>query len=171
MEALWRRLLKARPRRVENRIAEELTKWSAKHGDHWVFKRWPAMGRTGPDIRFPNPYRFVVDVKSRKSISDKPWLITNLNREVKWWVRDEEMGGWYMCRLDQFDAMFRMNWLPYKWHSVVVDGWLEHMREWANEHSGIGIIILHKPKKPIGSSIVLIKTDDWLRLMEGVHLL
>lgn len=163
--------MKARPRRVENRVAEELTKWSAENGDHWVFLRRPAMGRTGPDIEVPNPYHFVIDVKSRKSISNKPWLITELNRQVKWWVHNGEQGGWYICRLDQLDAMFNTNWLPYKWHSVVVDSWLEHMRDWARENSGVGIIILHKPRKPIGSSVVLIKTEDWLRLMEGVGLI
>ncbi len=162
--------MKARPRRVENRVAEELTKWSTARGDHWVFERWPAMGRVGPDVRFPNPYHFVIDVKSRQSISNKPWLITDLNRDVKWYVGDES-AGWYICRLDCLDVMFRTNWMPYKWHSIVVDGWLEHMREWAHEHSGIGIIILHKPRKPIGSSIVLIKTTDWLRLMEGMELI
>lgn len=163
--------MKARPRRVENRVAEELTKWSAENGDYWVFERRPAMGRTGPDIEVPNPYRFVIDVKSRQSISDKPWLITELNRDVKWYVGDDNRGGWYICRLDHLNVMFGTNWFPYKWHSVVVDNWLEHMREWAQENSGVGIIILHKPRKPIGASIVIIKTLDWLRLMEGVGLI
>ena len=172
MATLWRRLLQARPRRVENRVAEELTKWSAERGDHWVFERRPAMGRTGPDIE-PNPYNFVIDVKSRRSISNKPFRIVDSNRGVKWYVRDEksELGGWYLCRLDHLDVMLQMTWELETWHSIVVDGWLEHMRDWANQNSGMGMLVLHKPRKPIGSSIVILKASDWLGLMEGIGLI
>lgn len=165
--------MKARPRRVENRVAEELTKWSTKRGDHWVFERWPAMGRIGPDIRFPNPYRFVIDAKSRKSISNKPFQIVELNRDTKWYVSDDSKGGWYICRLDCLDNMLKMNWMPYKWHSVVVESWLAHMQEWAQEEKrrGIGMLVLHKPRKPIGSSVVVMNSHDWLRLMEGMRLI
>lgn len=164
--------MKARPRRVENRVAEELTKWSAERGDHYVLTRWPAMGRVGPDI-YPNPYTFVIDVKSRKSISDKPFNITDLNRETKWWVREADTcsRGWYICRLDQLESMMKMDWLQYPWYSKTVNGWLSKMQGWASDNGGIGMIILHKPRKPIGSSIVVMDTADWLRLMEVMGLI
>lgn len=162
--------MKARPRRVENRVAEELTKWSAERGDHWVFKRWPAMGRIGPDIYFPNPYRFVIDAKSRKSISNKPFHITNMDREVKWWVHDGEE-AWYICRLDHLEVLFDMDWKFFPWHSVVVSGWLEKMRDWGEVNGGVGMLVLHKPRKPIGSSVVVISANDWLRLMEAMNLI
>lgn len=158
--------MKQRPRRVENRVAEYLTEWSTKEKDHWVFLRRPAMGRTGPDIEYPNPYEMVIDVKSRKIISDMPWKITDLDRTIKW-----QVSNWYMCRLDNLEALYRINWNRYDWHSGVVNGWLEHMCDWAGENGGIGMLVLHKPRKPIGSSIAVLRTQDWLRLMEARELL
>jgi hypothetical protein len=158
--------MKQRPRRVENRVAEYLTEWSKSEKVHWVFERRPAMGRSGPDIEFPNPYDLAIDVKSRKSISDMPWKITDLNREVKWAVSD-----WYICRIDFMSSLYRPAWEEFSWHSDVVNGWLEHMCEWASQNKGVGMIILHKPRKPIGSSIAVIKIADWIHLMEARHLL
>ncbi len=163
--------MKARPRRVENRVAEEMTKWSAKRGDHWVFERRPAMGRTGPDIEFPNPYKFVIDVKSRKSISDKPFHITNKDRDIKWYVSNGDQGGWYICRLDHMEAMFMTDWESAKWHSKTVDEWLAHMHVWAVNHGGIAMLVLHKPWKPVGSGVIVINSHDWLRVMEGMRLI
>jgi hypothetical protein len=166
---LWDNLLKARPRRVENRVADELTQWSARRGDHWVFTRRPAMGRTGPDIEFPNPYSFVIDVKSRSSISDKFWKFTDTERQIKQWVHYPGTTGWYITRLDHFDAMFQMRWQEQVWTSVVVNRWLEHMRMWAADNSGVGMLVLHKPRKPIGSSVAVIRASDWLPLMETMR--
>jgi hypothetical protein len=165
MRATSKKLMKQRPRRVETRVAEVLTDWSTDRGDHWVFERRPAMGRTGPDIEYPNPYQLAIDAKSRKLISKKPWGIVNLDRSVKWWT-----GEAYMCRLDNFDAMFKTDWKYAEWHSDVVIKWLEHMREWANSNAMVGMIVLHKPGKPIGSAIAVVKGTDWLKLMEANNL-
>ena len=169
MVTLWRRLLRARPRRVENRVAEELTKWSAKRGDHWVFERRPAMGRTGPDIE-PNPYNFVIDVKSRQSISNKPFEIVKRDPAVKWYIRGENT-NWYLCRLDNLDSMFNMDWNTDWWYSVTIESWLNHMQNWADIHGGTGMLVLHKPRKPIGHSIVLIDVGRYLNLTEAMGLL
>lgn len=170
----WRHLLKARPRRVENRVAEELTKWSAERGHHWVFLRRPAVGRSGPDIEVPNLYNWVIDVKSRKSVPGTFFKIVNTDREVKWWIRPKisDTGtSWYAVRLDHLDALIKFDWEEAQFKSVMAHGWLEKMRDWAveNPHNGrvgIGMIVMHRPWKPIGSSVVLISQLDWLRLME-----
>jgi hypothetical protein len=136
-----------------------------------VFERWPAMGRTGPDI-YPNPYGFVIDVKSRQAISNKPFRIIDLNREVKWYVHAKDTNrGWYMCRLDQLETMFQMDWNEHVWHSVVVEGWLNKMQDWASDNGGTGMLVLHKPRKPIGSSLVLLDVRDWLPLLERMELI
>lgn len=161
--------MRARPRRVENRVAEELTKWSAKRGDHHVFLRRPAMGRTGPDIE-PNPYNFVIDVKSRQSISNKPFDIIKFDPTVKWYMRGNNT-NWYACRLDNLDSMFEMDWNTDWWYSVTVESWLNHMQNWADTNGGVGMLVLHKPRKPIGHSVVLMDVFKYLNLTEAMGLL
>ena len=171
--------MKARPRKIENRVAEELTKWSANRGDHYKLVRLPAMGRTGPDID-KNKYHFVIDVKSRIEVPKTIHKIVNVDRDIKWWITPKKNGvktSWfYACRLDHFDVMWDFDWEDAKWNSIMVHGWVEKMRKWTRENpwdgvSGIGMAILHRPRKPVGSSVVVMKQSDWLHAMEILNLI
>lgn len=129
------------------------------------------MGRVGPDIEYPNPYKFAIDVKSRQSVSKKYWRITDQNRDVKWWLHRGQMAGWYICRIDKLDKLFEFNYKEHDYHSTVVQRWLDKMRDWGKPQGYIGMLVLHRPRKPIGSSIVVVSTYDWLNLMEAMGLI
>jgi hypothetical protein len=67
--------------------------------------------------------------------------------------------------------MWDFDWEEAKWSSIMIHKWLEKMRNWAVKHpwdkvSGIGMVILHRPRKPVGSSVVVLRQTDWLRAME-----
>jgi len=67
--------------------------------------------------------------------------------------------------------MFNMDWNTAWWHSKVVEDWLRHMQGWADANDGVGMLVLHKPRKPIGHSVVLIDAGKWLDLTEAMGLL
>ena len=58
--------MKARPRRAENRVADELNKWFMQQGFSPI-QRIPIIGRTGPDYTF-NELELVIDEKSRLEV-------------------------------------------------------------------------------------------------------
>jgi len=127
------------------------------------------MGRTGPDIE-PNPYNMIIDVKSRQSISNKPFEIVKFDPSIKHWVVGEHT-NWYLCRLENIESLYEMNWYGEAWYSKVVEDWLNHMEDWADANGGIGMLVLHKPRKPIGHSVVVINVNKWLALQEAMGLL
>ena len=63
--------MKARPRRVENRVAEVLTEKFRAMGVDCLYERIPVLGREGPDLTWEknNPLGLAIDVKSRLEIS------------------------------------------------------------------------------------------------------
>ena len=77
----------------------------------------------------------------------------------------------HVCRLDNLDSMFEMDWNTDWWYSKVVEDWLTHMQDWADTNGGVGMLVLHKPRKPIGHSVVLIDIGQWLNLTEAMGLL
>lgn len=155
-------------------MAEELTKWSASRGHHYKLIRLPAMGRSGPDVDV-NDYHWVIDVKSRIEVPKTISKIVNKDVNIKWYIKAPGFGNpcsfWYACRLDHLDVMFDFDWEEADFASIMIHRWLEKMRRWGAKNpwkgvEGIGMVVLHRPRKPVGSSVVLMAQKDWLRVME-----
>ena len=151
--------MKARPRSVENRVADALNEHFQRLGCASV-ERIPVLGRTGPDISI-NEMNLVVDVKSRLEVPkaiffplavpfafDRMVAVRLTNLSTLW---DPE----------QYAA-------PLDFSSKIIRGYLEHMEEWtkAKAPAGVSCVILHRPEMPVGSSVVVIYSTSRRRLFE-----
>ena len=144
--------MKGRPRRIENRVADWVTRLSASKG-YGLVERKPVIGRTGPDLTI-NELGLVVDVKSRLEVPKSVFLKPS---------ETLEMGDTVGVRLDSLGLLFvpythRM----YRPYSVLVRRWLEHMDEWRQEHypEGVAALVLHRPGRHVGTSTVIIYADE-----------
>lgn len=142
--------MKARPRSVERRVAEELSKLFTPLGMSEV-KRLPVTGRTGPDIEI-NEAGLVVDVKSRKQV---PKSSIAVKGEV---LEFDNMIGVRLSDLPNLADLIPVSATP----SVLVTTWLSHMHEWTvqNEPEGISCVIIHRPGMPVGNSTVIIYSTE-----------
>ena len=142
--------MKSRPRRVENRVAAELSHWFTEIGLSPV-ERIPVLGRTGPDITI-NELGLVVDVKSRLEVPKSVF------------------GGFVVQFGDLIAAPLRCLpelarpyslVVPRPERKIVAD-YYAHMKEWvdAKYPSGIAALVLHRPKMPIGKSMLVISSSD-----------
>ena len=141
--------MKARPRRVENQVADYLSAFFVGHG-HDPVERIPILGRTGPDLTI-NSVGLVVDVKSRKSI---PKCFTVPAQEVNY------TGRYFICRLSSIERMATNiddNWYDIK--SKMVDDWYDHMDEWTkdNQPNGITALVLHRTGSLIVNSTLVLE--------------
>jgi hypothetical protein len=151
--------MKARPRTLENRIADALN----THFDYLGLspvERIPVLGRTGPDLTI-NEMNLVVDVKSRQEVPKElffPLLVP---------FRFEDLVA---VRISSFLSLLDCECYaaPVDFTSKIVRGYYEHMDKWtrAKKPDGISCVILHRPKMPIGSSVVIIHTTNRRRLFE-----
>lgn len=144
--------MKARPRRVENRVAEELTKWFERHGLGPV-QRIPAVGGRGPDITW-NELGLVVDVKSRK----KNPKSLQIAEEIV--IRSGEYTG---VRLRDLDLLLEVTHEEERPFSKVLENYYTHMDAWRGLHpyrlpdGGLTAIILHWPGANIDNSVLFAK--------------
>lgn len=151
--------MQARPRSVENRVADALSKQFAQIHCAAV-ERIPVLGRAGPDITL-NELNLVVDVKSRVEIPKA--LFFPLLHPFAF----DAMTG---ARLKNLDALWcesaPLGCLDFS--SKIVREYLAHMEEWtrANRPEGISCVVLHRPEMPIGESVALIYSSDRRRLIE-----
>jgi hypothetical protein len=154
--------MKARPRSVENRVAEALSEKFSRLGLPAV-ERIPVLGRTGPDITI-NGLKLIVDVKSRIEVPKSlffpleiPFAFDPLARLI----------GVRVCCLP---TLWDGEWppAPLDVSSKIVRGYIEHMEEWTREHEpdGVSCIVLHRPEIPIGNSVVVIYSSSRRRLIE-----
>jgi hypothetical protein len=159
--------MKARPRRVENRVAEELTKWFESHGLGPV-QRIPAVGGRGPDITW-NELGLVVDVKSRKK---NPKSLQIADEIV---VRSGKYTG---VRLRDLDLLFEVTHEEERPLSRVLENYYTHMDAWRGLHpyrlpyGGLTAIILHWPGTNIDNSVLFAKESivdrfDSIRSIQG----
>jgi hypothetical protein len=163
--------MKARPRSVENRVADMLNSHLSQIGMSTV-ERIPVLGRTGPDISI-NEMKLVVDVKSRIEVPKalffpllNPFQFDNMTavRLVnldRLWAENAQRSCGGECpdtaRLD--------------FTSKTVRDYLAHMEEWTKESckDGVSCIILHRPDLPIGSSVAIIYSTSRRRLIENAR--
>jgi hypothetical protein len=158
--------MKARPRSVENRIAEALNVHFARLGMTPV-ERIPVLGRTGPDLSI-NEMKLVVDVKSRIEV---PKAIFFPLAEC---FRFDGMLGVRVVNLNALWDDFRLDEPTYRlpatldYSSKTVRDYLSHMDEWTREHcpDGVSCVVLHRPEMPIGSSVAIIQNHSRRRLYE-----
>jgi len=146
--------MKARPRRIENMVAEWITRLSVSKGYEPV-ERVPVIGRTGPDLTI-NGLGLVIDVKSRLEVPQSV-LIDGPMGMI-------EMDGLIGVRLDCYELLFDRLIEPNTFRrpsKIVKDYWL-HMDEWKQQHypKGITTLVLHKPGRHVGGSTFLIHSDE-----------
>lgn len=162
--------MKARPRRVENRVAEEINKYLSQYGLPEV-ERIPVLGRTGPDISLWPFFMVAVDVKSRKS-NPKGYVLGpgelmyywGYNYEIDLPITRVAMMG---TRLDNLEALFDTeNEETFnRPTSKTVTKWLVHMGEWCwdpqrSSSQYIPALVLHYPGRPVAHSTFVIFKED-----------
>ena len=137
--------MKARPRSVERRVAEELSAIFLSLGFSRV-ERIPVLGRTGPDISI-NEVGLVIDVKSR--LSTPKGLLAEKHHHLYF----DNLVGVQLCNL--FVALPLISVKPSK---IVMD-WFNHMDEWRKEFypQGYSCIILHRPGLDIKASTCILE--------------
>ncbi len=151
--------MKARPRHVENRVADELNLFLDRHAIPRT-ERIPVLGRTGPDLTPIKWIDLAIDVKSRLSVPKS--MLAPQGKSL-------QAGPMIAVRIGELDA-----WLgepsvicrePY---STVVLGWLEHMSVWVNEEFGGGIpgIVLHIPGTRVSNATLVVYQSDMRRLYD-----
>ena len=149
--------MKSRPRRIENRVAEEMSKFYESINMSPVV-RIPILGRAGPDISL-NELNLAIDVKSRKSC---PKLI----RPKPGFVSYAPDWAWHAVRLDEIDLLLqRTARLQQIKRSKMIQDWLDHMDEWSveqDEHIISGLVI-HRPGEQVKAAILVIKQWEVFR--------
>nr|MBN1228911.1 hypothetical protein [Anaerolineae bacterium] len=154
--------MKARPRSVERRVAEELSKFLEDFDvETEDIERIPVLGRTGPDLTFPNFFNLAVDVKSRQSI---PKGIYDAVERGKGRLLTRQ---WAVASLYSFPVLWSEKTFRHE-HvtSTTVNKWLNHMAEWTDgtasepAHGGIPALILHITGTPIKSSLLVLRRAD-----------
>jgi len=138
--------MKARPRRAENRIADELNKWFTKYGLSPI-ERIPVLGRAGPDYT-KNELQLNLDAKSRKSIPTSYKIKSN---EV---LRFENYWGLSLCNLNALGWAMDNWWVEVK-PSVVIVRWIKHM-------GPNGGVILHWPGTPFKNAVLCLHAETIL---------
>ncbi len=153
--------MKARPRGVENKVAEALSLFFVQVGMTPV-ERIPILGREGPDIT-TNELGLVIDVKSRLEVPQTIFfpLVGPFSFD------------WYLCvRLACLDTLFDdREGAMLDFTSKIVDKWYAHMEEWTAKENptGISALVLHRPKMPIGDAVVVIHHNDRRRLQDNAR--
>lgn len=151
--------MKPRPRRVENRVAEELSAFFVQYGLSPV-ERIPILGREGPDITI-NELQLVIDVKSRKQIPDCFTISASGSVIFSHFA--------FGVRLGELELL-RKNYFYYTGSHVskTVARWYNHMDEWRKDKlpDGITALVLHRPGTPILYSTFLIAEKDREVLVE-----
>ena len=154
--------MKSRPRRAENRIAEELTQAMSPALGDFEFKRVPVIGRSGPDLTYPNPLHMAVDVKSRLSVPKGLWKFfpvpeitlassTSVVLDYLWVSKLADLG----------QNLTWGKWAKKSWSSRQVTHWLRHMEDWTIERAlagddvGIPVVILHRPGMNYANSVFI----------------
>jgi hypothetical protein len=146
--------MKSRPRSVEREVAKHLSEYFIKKGGSPVH-RIPILGRTGPDISI-NEFGWVIDVKSRLQVPQHfitPGMFIYANLfSVPLETLEKETTVW---KADKGEP------------SVLVKRWFDHMDEWTKENCPMGLtmLVLHRPKLPIGKSVIITKVSEMERLI------
>jgi hypothetical protein len=163
--------MKARPRRVENKVAEFLTEYlQSRFGSVSKVERIPVLGRAGPDIDILPVYRIAIDVKSRKANPIRYKLNKGTLRYF-WgdgFIHIENKSGWVRhphiaCRLDDLDLLFdtENEETDNRPGTKTVSNWLVHMDEWCDENKPIlPALVLHWPGTAIKRSAFVILDGD-----------
>jgi hypothetical protein len=158
--------MKARPRAVENRVADAMNEHFKKLTVSPV-ERIPVLGRTGPDITL-NELGIVVDVKSRKEVPSSIFfpMINVFRFDLFHAVRLQNLDQFWVEWDSSPQAFPEPPMLDFA--SKMIRDYLAHMEEWTHEHAadGVSCVVLHRPEMPIGSSVAVIYSSSRRRLIE-----
>ena len=142
--------MKARPRKAENRIADELNKWFTKYGLSSI-ERIPVLGRAGPDYT-KNELNLNLDAKSRKSIP-KSYKITT--PEILYF------GDYWGLRLCDLDGGVIYRAVE---PSKPIVRWIKHM-------GPNGGVILHWPGTLFKNAVLCLHTDTLAHIRRIINAL
>jgi len=152
--------MKARPRRIENKVAELLSDYLVSIAPVSKVERIPVLGRTGPDIDILPIFRVAVDVKSRKA---NPKSYQARPGQIMRWRSDHHGYTHVGATLQDLDVLFDIENHPVivEKMSKVVDDWLEHMDRWCDENKPVlPALVLHWPGRPVKDSVFVIYDGD-----------
>jgi hypothetical protein len=144
-------------KKVEARVAEELSKYFAQYGIPPI-KRIPVNGRRGPDIQVMDVLKLVVDVKSRDQVPNCVFPTSEIG----------QLGSNLISiRLKNLDALFSP--AEKEWElltaSLIVKGWYDHIAL-TKVPNGIPALVLHKTGMRIASSTLIVSKKDLWRINE-----
>jgi hypothetical protein len=141
---------------VERSIAEYLT---LIFPGITPFSRIPVLGRTGPDLTI-NELNLVIDIKSRIEVP---------KQYTRFLIEDDRFYAVPLKCLYEFPLPFDRT----RFSSVLVARWWDHMHAWTQQHHphGITALVLHRPKMPYGSAMLITAKSDYRRLCETWTLL
>ena len=142
--------MKARPRKVENRIAEELNRWFNQVGLSPI-ERIPVLGRAGPDFT-KNELQLRLDAKSRLAIPKS----MKCGEEVIYF------GMYAGVRLCDLDKLTRLSIRPVR-ASKTVARWVEKMEP-------NGGVILHWPHTPIKHAVLIMRLEVWQSVLNRMEI-
>lgn len=143
--------MKARPRHVEREVAaffEKLRLEAALPAPK--IERIPVLGRTGPDLTFPNAFNLAIDVKSRLAVPKTLWP-SSLYLHGNHFLTIELGARW--------NSNNAMRPGPHEHWSV--RNWLDHMAEWTDEHGGFPALVLHRPGMPFERALLVMLESNF----------
>jgi len=159
--------MKGRPRRIENRVAEEMSKFYESI-DMSPVVRIPVTGRTGPDISL-NEMKLAIDVKSRKSCPIK----IRPNRGELTYVRHPHLLSgtrWVGCQIQDLASIKVAQHFSHDYTlrevkpSKMIQNWLDHMDEWSQQQyittqdeGLISALVIHNPGNQVKSAVLIVK--------------
>jgi hypothetical protein len=145
--------MKGRPRKIERRVAEELSKYFATIGGREVW-RVPVLGPTGPDIDI-NEYGLVIDVKSRLEVPKGIYFDHAVCFDRFFALPMSDLPKMHDCEPEQI--VFR---------SKIVSDYYDHMDEWTlkKRKDGITALVLHKPGMPVKKAMLIVGIQNMPRL-------
>ena len=154
--------MKQRPRSVERKVALILSEFYETLGLEPV-ERIPVLGRTGPDISI-NQLNLVIDVKSRLQVPTTYFI--HQDCIIDFLDKNHLIGVSLDDIFMLFDEDAKTNYT--KFSSVLVKRWYEHMDEWTKENcpTGITALVLHRPKMPVGKSLLILSKENRRRLIQ-----
>lgn len=153
--------MKARPRRMENRVAEYLSQFFVSLGMKPV-ERIPILGREGPDIT-SNEVKLVVDVKSRLQVPKGPISIP---------MSEITLIGVNLVGIHLRDLPILLEKTEIGnsiTGSLTVKIWYDHMSEFNDIPDGIPALVLHRPGLNTDRAVLIIHKDDLGRLHDRLN--
>jgi hypothetical protein len=165
--------MKARPRRIENRIAEELNKYFSFYRLSHI-ERIPVLGREGPDYT-KNELGLNLDAKSRKANPKSHKLhkgelsfyapgTTYIPDPYQDW-HDEDFDGYVGMKMMSLNRVLGHDG-PYPYNKIIRPSAV--VLKWLDKMDPLGGLILHWPNTPVKNSVLIARWKTIEHIQETI---